>query len=191
MDSEASITLAQLIAASGMAAVTYENREPASDLRALLAHLRSAGPGLGVDARRIGLWGMSGSGPLTLGESGSTTCTVLSNAYTCDLDGATHVADAARTFRFAVPVGAGLPPVPLFLIRSGCDEMPGLNEALDRLAARALALNLDVTLVNHPGAPHAFELHHDSEQTRQILRRALAFLRDALGTPAHLAPLAP
>jgi dienelactone hydrolase len=185
MDIEACITLAQLIAASGLAAVTYENREPATDLHALLAHLRSAGAELGVDGQRIGLWGMSGCGPLALAASGTTTCAVLSNAYTCDLDGTTHVADAARTFGFAVPECADVPRAPLFVIRSGRDEMPGLNAALGRLVARALTLNLDLTLVNHPDAPHAFELHHDSERTRQILRQALAFLQSRhLGTRA-------
>lgn len=182
MDIEACITLAQLLAASGMAAVTYANREPANDLRALLAHLRSASSELGVDGRRIALWGMSGSGPVTLGESGSTTCTVLSNAYTCDLDGASHVADAAGIFRFDVPGCADVPRAPLFLIRSGREEMTGLNAALDRFVTRALALNRDVTLVNHAEAPHAFELHHDSERTRQVLRQALTFLQSTLGT---------
>lgn len=182
MDSEACITLAQLIAASGLAAITYANREPANDLRALLAHLRSAGGALGVDASRVGLWGMSGSGPVTLMASSSTTCTVLSNAYTCDLDGATHVGDAARTFGFAVPPIAEVPRAPLFLIRSGRDEMPGLNQSMDRLVARALELNLPITVANHPDAPHAFDLCHDSPATRHHLRAALAFLR------AHLAP---
>jgi hypothetical protein len=40
--------------------------------------------------------------------------------------------------------------------------------------------NQPLWLVNHPEAPHAFELFHDSEATRHILRAAMAFLRDAL-----------
>lgn len=181
MDIEACITLAQLIAASGMVAVTYANREPANDLRALLAYLRSASGQLGVDGCRIGLWGMSGSGPVALGESHSATCTVLSNAYTCDLDGATHVADAARTFKFDVPADCVFPPVPMFVIRSGQDEMPGLNASLDRFVAHALAQNAPLTLVNHPDATHSFDLFHDSDLTRQILRDALVFLVGTLG----------
>ena len=38
----------QLIAASGMAAVTYANREPARDVHSLLRHLRGRGAGTGT-----------------------------------------------------------------------------------------------------------------------------------------------
>ena len=176
IDMEWTVNVAQLIAASGLVAVTYANREPAGDLGALLAHLRSKGATLGIDGRRVGLWAASGNGPVAVSASASAACLVLSNTYLCDLDGATHVADAARTFRFAVPAGCAMPRVPTLIIRSGRDEMPGLNESLDRFVARATALNVPVTVAHHPDAPHSFELFHDSERTREILRDALAFL---------------
>lgn len=180
IDMEWNITTARLIAASGMVAVAYANREPADDLDALLAHLASHGGAMGIDAGRLGLWGASGHGPVALAAAKSVACTVLSNLYLCDLDGATHVAAAARTFGFAVPPGVELPHTPLFLIRSGRDETPGLNASLDRAVARAIAENLPLMLVNHHDAPHGFELDHDSEQTRAILRAALSFLRSHL-----------
>lgn len=175
------ISVAQLIAASGMVAVTYANREPAGDLGALLAHLRSSGSALGIDSSRVGLWAASGNGPVAASASPLADCLVLSNAYICDLDGATHVADAARTFGFAVPLECVLPRVPTLVIRSGKDETPGLNESLDRLIARALALNSPITVAHHPDAPHGFELIDDRERTREILREALAFLIGTLG----------
>jgi hypothetical protein len=39
------------------------------------------------------------------------------------------------------------------------------------------ARNLPVTLLNHAEAPHAFDLMHDSETSRQIIRDILAFLK--------------
>ncbi len=182
IDMEWTISVAQLIAASGMVAVTYANRAPADDLGALLSHLRSNGRALGIDSSRVGLWATSGNGPVAVSASPSVACIVLSNTYTCDLDGATHVADAARTFGFAVPPDCVLPRVPTFVIRSGNDEMPGLNESLDRFVGQALATGAPLAVVNHPDGPHSFDLFHDSELTRQILRQALTFLR------AHLAP---
>lgn len=58
--------------------------------------------------------------------------------------------------------------------------MPGLNESLDRFVAEALSRSVPLTLVNHPDAPHSFDLFHDSERTRDILRQALDFLRTTL-----------
>ena len=66
---------------------------------------------------------------------------------------------------------------PLFVARAGQDESPHLNEALDRFVADALARDLAVTVVNHAGAPHAFDLVHDSDATREIIRQLLRFLQ--------------
>jgi hypothetical protein len=52
-----------------------------------------------------------------------------------------------------------------------------LNETLDRFVAAALTGNLPMTLVNHPSGPHAFDLFHDSDESREIVRQTLAFLQ--------------
>lgn len=43
--------------------------------------------------------------------------------------------------------------------------MPGLNDSLDRFAAVALAAHWPVTMVNHPPAPHAFDLTDDTRES--------------------------
>jgi acetyl esterase/lipase len=48
---------------------------------------------------------------------------------------------------------------------------------MDRFVAHALAANLPVSLINHPPAPHAFDLLLDSDGTRQVIRQILDFLR--------------
>jgi hypothetical protein len=67
--------------------------------------------------------------------------------------------------------------VPLFIARAGRDQMPHLNETLDRFMSEALTRNLPVTLTNHAAAPHAFDLFHDDEATREVVRRILSFMR--------------
>lgn len=177
MEMDWSISLAQLIGASGLAVVTYANREPVADANRLLEHLVTSGAALGIDPSRLGLWATSGHGPLAVSLLNHVGCAVLSNAYTRDIAPATHVAEAAATFRFAAPPASELAvATPMFVIRSGQDEMPGLNESLDRFVAGATALNVPVTVAHHPDAPHSFELFHDSDRTREILRDALAFL---------------
>jgi len=184
---ESYVSWARLVAASGMVAITYTNREPAPDLRALLQCVRQNAESLGVDEARIGVWACSGNVPLALSllmQEGSDhlRCAALLYGYTMDLDGSTGVAEAARTRGFVNPcAGKSLedlsPDVPLFVARAGADKMPGLNEALDRFLVKALGRNLPVTFVNHATGPHAFDLFDDSETSRDVIRQVLRFLR--------------
>lgn len=118
---------------------------------------------------------------LLFGADGAALrCAALLYGYTLDLAGASAVADAAKGFGFANPSAgrtpAELPPdVPLLLVRAGGDALPGLNAALDRFAAHALAADRTLELLNLPGAPHGFDAGEDSERARDAIRRVLAF----------------
>src|SRR5574339_536682 len=129
MDMGWSISTARLLARSGVAAITYTNRRPLADAVALLDHLSARGAAYGLDASRLALWATSGHGPVAHHLLPRTRCAVLLNAYLCDLDGARHVADAANRFKFDAPASEPA-AVPQFLVRSGRDEMPGLNASL-------------------------------------------------------------
>jgi len=178
---------AQLAAASGLAAITYTNREPAADAHAIVRHVRQNAASLNMDEHRIGVWACSGNGPTALSvlmqnADDGLKCAALCYPYTLDLDGSTSVADAAGQWGFVNPcVGTSVDDlprdVPLFIARAGQDQMPGLNETLDRFLIKALTRNLPVTFVNHAAAPHAFDLFDDSETSREIIRRILAFLQ--------------
>ena len=146
MDMEWSISLAQLIAASGMTAITHSNRTPAADAIALIHHLASQG-------FRLAIWATSGHAPVAMAAIEHATCGVLTNPI----------------------VGDTVGTKPLYLVRSGHDETPGLNAALDRFVSDAIAANRPLTLVNHPDAPHSFELNHDSALTRWVLGRRWHF----------------
>jgi hypothetical protein len=184
------VSWARLIAASGMVAVTYTNREPESDLRALLQFVRKNGASLGIEGDRIGLWASSGHVPLALSAlNAGVSCAALCYGYTLD------VGEAAAAYRFANPLAGrsidDLPDdVPLFLVRAGRDEMPRLNESLDRFLASAVRRNFPITFVNHPSAPHAFDLYDDSATSREIIRQILAFLRGATSSSLPAPPRA-
>lgn len=148
MDMEWTISMAQLIAASGMTAITHANRDPKTDAIALIEHVKAA-------HGKAGIWATSGHAPVALEAAQHATCGVFSNPVTGDV----------------------CPDIPIFVVRSGRDETAGLNTALDAFVARAIAANRPVTLVNYPDAPHAFELFLDTKETRRILRQGLDFLR--------------
>ena len=184
---ESYIGWARLVAASGMVAVTYENRNPAEDLHAVFEYLRREAASLGVDASRLGAWACSGNGPLGLAaaiEEG-VVCAVLLYSYLLDFEEATGVAEASAQWGF-VNAAAGrsvydVPrTVPLFIVRAGRDQFAGVNASIDRFVTSALALNLPITFVNHADAPHAFDVSDDSPATRAVIRSALAFLQSRL-----------
>ncbi len=185
-DMGSTVSWARLMAASGIAAIAYTNREPASDARELLQYLRRNAETLGIDEGRIGLWSSSGNVPLALSllmeAPDAFECAVLCYGYTLDPAGATGVADAARQWGFVNPAAGrsvdDLPKgVPLFVARAGNDSFARLNETLDRFLAEALRANLPVTFVNYPEAPHAFDLFVNDEASREIIRAILVFLR--------------
>jgi hypothetical protein len=181
------VSWAHLAAASGMVAVTYTNREPATDVHAVLEHVRRHAASLDIDGDRIGLWSCSGNVPVALSvlmrsdASSFVRCAVLAYGYMLDGDGAAGVANAARQFGFVNPcAGQSVDDlcrdIPLFLARAGHDQMPQLNESLDYFVGQGLAHNLPLTLVNHATGPHAFDLVDGGEASREIVRRILAFL---------------
>jgi dienelactone hydrolase len=186
-DMAVSVCWGRLLAASGLAAIIYANQEPDADLRAVLQHVRERAESLGIDGDRVGLLATSGHGPLALSmlmeaKRERLSCGALMYPLTLDIDGATGVAEAAAHWGFVTPAAgrtvADLPPdLPLFIARTGRDEFPGLNAALDRFVTESLRHNLPVTVVNHAEAPHAFDLFHDSEASREIIRQTLRFLQ--------------
>jgi hypothetical protein len=181
------ISWGQLTAASGMVAITYSAREPATDIHALLQYVRQNAASLGIDENRIGVWACSGNVPNALSvlmqhPRDYLKCAVLCYGLMLDLEGDTSTAESAKRFGFVNPCAGksvdDLPEdLPMFIVRAGQDEMPHLNETLDRFVAKALTRNLPITFTNHATAPHAFDLMHDSETSREIIRQILAFMR--------------
>jgi hypothetical protein len=126
---EMNISWGKLIAASGLVAVVYTNRDPVTDLRVLLRFVREHATTLQIDSSSIGLFAASGNAPTALSvlaedDSDGVGCTVLCCGFTLDLDGSTDVADAASKWRF-VNACAGKSisdlrcDVPLFVARAG------------------------------------------------------------------------
>ena len=178
---------ARLAAASGMVGVTYSANEPASGTLEVLRYLRDNARALNLDAARIGIWSCSGNVPNALGvliheEPGSIHCAVLCYGLMLDAGESTLATQAQKMFHFVMPEAgksvADLPATtPLLIVRAGNDEIPPVNESIGRFVADALKLDLPITLVNHRGAPHAFDAILDDEPTREIIRQMLAFLR--------------
>jgi acetyl esterase/lipase len=184
------VSMCQLIALSGMVAIAYTNSDPVADVQALFQHIRACAGSLRIDPARVGVIAVSGNVPTALttimqDASRTPACAVLGYGCLLDLDGATDVADAAQQFGFANP-GVGRTfadlrrDVPLLITRAGRDQFPAMNASIDRFIRQGLIENLPITFVNHAEGPHAFDLFHDSQTSRDILRQTLRFLQQHL-----------
>jgi hypothetical protein len=181
------ISWGKLAAASGIVGITYTNREPVGDLDRLIAFLETNSASLGIDEHRIAVWACSGNVPTALGllmrkRAVRFEAAVLSYGIMLDEDGSIGIEKAAAQLGFANPCArrsvAGLPQdLPIMVVRAGQDAVPGVNASVDRFVADALARNLPVTAINHPAAPHSFDLVDDTEVSREVIRQILAFLR--------------
>src|SRR5262249_15312379 len=82
---------ARLIAASGMIAIAYTNRDPVVDVQAVLDHVRRHATALAIDGNRVGVWASSGNVPLALWllMQASLKCAVLCYGYMLDAGGST------------------------------------------------------------------------------------------------------
>jgi dienelactone hydrolase len=167
----------RLLAARGLAAVAFEHRAIQqagvaavdAEVDAAVAAVTDRADELGVDPGRLGVAGFSAGAMLA----------------------ARAVARAPGRVRCAalcygppdVDPDPALPPV--LLVRAGRDQ-PGLNRAIETFLAAALAANLPVELVNHPDGHHAFDIVDDTDGSRRVIRRVLAFLGEHLtGSPSR------
>jgi hypothetical protein len=184
-DMGSSVSWAQLLAASAIVGVTYSNREPAGDAQKVLEYMRINADALRIDCSRIGLLASSGNVPLALsilmqGTQPAPKCAALCYGYMLDSAGSTILTEASRQWGFVNPCEGksidDLPDhVPLLIVRAGRDQLPNLNDTIDRFVSGALSRNMPLTLVNHAEGPHAFDLFDDSERSRAIIKQILTF----------------
>jgi acetyl esterase/lipase len=189
------VSMCELIAASGMVAIAYTNTDPVGDLHALLDHLAESAEAFSIDPARIGAIASSGNVPTALtaimrDAPRRPACAAFLYGCLLDLDGATDVAEAARQFGFSNG-GAGRNmadlrrDVPLLITRAGRDQFPAMNASIDRFIHHALVENLPITLVNHAEGPHAYDLFDDSHASRGVVLETLRFLQHHLTAGDH------
>lgn len=169
-EDRASISWAQLVAASGVVGVNYEaGMFPLQDTRDLLAFIRDNAAWLRLDASRMCLFSASANTPVAL-------------ALLSDADFQENVSCAVVYYGTTI-ASLPLPPGgPLLVVKAGQDDR-ALNEGLDQLVASAQAAGMTVEFIEYEEGQHAFEIAQDTDTTREIVRRTLDFLAVSLRAP--------
>lgn len=197
----------RLIAASGIVGVTFTHRlgypkpllaDSGSDVTAAINYVRSNADSLGVDGNRICLAAYSGGGPMLSpalrDRPAYVRCLVAFYAFLdvqqSDLHREHETPETVRAFSPITHLGNDAEKIaPIFVARAGLDEIPTMNDSIDRFIREAIAKNAAITVANHPRGVHGFDNQTDDARSREIIRSMIAFMKTHLGmTEAGEAP---
>jgi acetyl esterase/lipase len=187
-------TWGRLIAASGFVGVTFTHRleypnksleNGAQDVRAAIDYVRANADRYNVDRNRLCLIAFSAGGPmLSLGMRGDTPfvrCLIGFYSFLDIQQSDYRKTEAPETVKAFSPItyldkDANKIP-PMFIARAGRDEVPTMDDSIDRFVKEALAKNIALTFMNHPQGVHGFDNQNDDERSREIIRSAITFMQ--------------
>jgi uncharacterized protein YndB with AHSA1/START domain/acetyl esterase/lipase len=183
----------RLIAASGFVGVTFTHRleypnrtldAGARDVMDAITYVRSNADKYNVDKDRICLIAFSAGGPmLSLAMRGDTPyikCIVGFYAFMDVRQSNYNKSEAPEKLRTYSPIAylekdpRNLPPI--FIARAGLDEVPTMNDSIDRFVSTAISKNIALTFANHPIGVHGFDNQNNDDRSREIVRDAIAFM---------------
>jgi acetyl esterase/lipase len=182
-----------------MVGVTFTHRlgypnpllaEAASDVNAALNYIRANADSLNIDKDRICLAAYSAGGPMLSiamrDKPQYVRCLVAFYAFMdiqqSELHRTNETADMVKTYSPITYLAndAGKIP-PIFIARAGLDEIPTMNDSIDRFIREAISKNAPITVANHPQGVHGFDNQNDDDRSREIVQSVLAFMRFYLG----------
>lgn len=186
----------RLAAASGFVGVTYQKRYGRgldgirtgnADTKDLVRFLREHAAEYGIDPERIAEWGFSGGGMMLGPALRERPAYVRALLYFYAASGAPamYPEDVGRAIRdegfSSIENIEGEGPLPALFVARAAYDNPELNDGLDALVQAALDHDALIDVMNHPTGRHGFDLLDNDARSREIVERAVAFLK------AHLA----
>ena len=191
----------RLAGAAGLVGVVFNHRlttdenisEGAEDVRAALSHVRTNAAALGVDPNRLCVAVYSAGGPLASvvmrERMPYVRCLVLFYPF-LDLEhmrsrspfrpahSAAHVDSLAPRSSPTYLLGVApdsLPPI--FLAMAGQDQIPRLNESIERFMRAAVEHRVQMDFALHRHGVHGFDQRNRDPRTAEILESVMSFVR--------------
>jgi acetyl esterase/lipase len=187
------VSYGQYAAASGVIGVTFDYRffsierlaEAESDIDDALRYVREHAHALGIDREQIAVWAFSGGGPLLSHflrepEPGIRCIVGFYSLMDIQPGNMQSPGPSGNSLEHFSPVLAlaesngKLPPI--FFGRAGLDNA-SLNTTIDAFVAEGLKRNVTIDLSNHPEGHHGFDMLDDNARSREIIRRAMDFVK--------------
>jgi acetyl esterase/lipase len=190
----------RLIGASDLIGVTFTHRlsatktsleDAASDLAAAITYVRTNADSLNIDKDRICLAAYSAGGvllaPAMRDKPEYVRCLVNFYAFmdvqqSGNLFTAIESKENLQKFSPINYLANDADKIaPLFIARAGRDQVPTMNDSIDRFTREAVSKNLSLSLINHPTGVHGFDNQNDDDRSREIIHDAIAFMKWHLG----------
>ena len=189
----------RLVAGSGFVGVTFTHRLKypdksleiaAKDVRAAIDYIRANADRYNADPDRICLATYSAGGPMLSlamgGEMPFVRCLIGFYSFMDVRQSDYRKTEDAETLKVFSPISylhknpSKIPPI--FIARAGRDEVPTMDDSIDRFTKEALAADIALSFANHPQGVHSFDNQNNDDRSREIIRTALEFMKGHLGT---------
>lgn len=189
----------RLVAASGMIGVIFTHRlgypkplltEAASDVNAALDYIRTNADSLNIDKDQICLAAYSGGGPMLSiamrDKPQYVRCLVAFYAFMdiqqSEMHRANETPEMVKSFSPITCLTNDASTIaPMFIARAGLDEIPTMNDSIDRFTREAISKNAAITFANHPQGVHGFDNQTDDDRSHEIIQSVIAFMKIHLG----------
>ncbi|MEJ7701133.1 MAG: alpha/beta hydrolase [Pyrinomonadaceae bacterium] len=189
----------RLVGASGLIGVNFTHRltgqktsleEAEGDLAAAINYVRANADSLNIDKDRICLAAYSAAGallaPAMRDKPGYVRCLVNFYAF-MDIQQSGNlftVNESKENLQKFSPINYLAKDsdkiAPIFIARAGLDQVPTIDDSIDRFVREALAKNVALTVANHRSGVHGFDNQTDDERSREIIQSAIAFMKSHL-----------
>ena len=184
------VSWGELIAASGMIAVTYETQYSHSETDSLIYFLCKNGDEYNIDKEKIALFGCSANvlaaQSLLQEPDYKFKCAVMYYGIflTPDLKYYAKIDSAASHYGYywkdLHEIKGFSPEIPLFIAKAGNDKIRVVKETTDYFMEECLKTNLPVTFINYPDGQHDFDILDDTSTSKAIIKQTVDFLKKHL-----------
>jgi acetyl esterase/lipase len=189
----------RLVAASGFVGVTFTHRLKypdkslelaAQDVRAAIDYVRANSDKCNADPDRICLATYSAGGPMLSlamgGEMPFVRCLIAFYSFMDVRQSDYRKTEGAEALKAFSPISyvhkdpSKIPPI--FIARAGRDEVPTMDDSIDRFIKEGLAADIALSFANHPQGVHSFDNLNNDDRSHEIIRAVLEFMKVHLKT---------
>jgi hypothetical protein len=169
IDRGSNISWAQLIAASGMVAITYQGTvESEQDFVDLAHYIKKKESYLAVNSRKIGVLARS-AGIVKFAGTLSTRIEDIPLRIRCAVCRIGRVPEPSE-FR---------PDFPVLILNAGQGH-EGYKESVERFAENAGKFGIDYEILDYVEGVHNFDVHQDTSRSKEITKQTIAFYQKEL-----------
>jgi len=181
------VSWSELIAASGMIAVTYETEKSHFETDTLIRYLQKNAETYNIDLNRMAIFGCSANTltALSLMQESSymIKCAIFYYGIllTPDQKYFNKIDSAAKEYgcyRADLREIKKIPKeIPLFIVRAGKDEFQIVKETTDYFVSEIIKLNIPFTFINYAEGQHDFDVLDDTPTSKEIIKQTIDFMQ--------------